>query len=265
MRFGVIPAAFVLLAAAPAWAEGAVATGPSGDRTVSETTQLPEQAAAREHFEHALTLYRAGKYHQAVAELESALASDPTGKDLVYNLALVQEKLGDFAGAIASLERFQGMEKDPAELDRTAQTIERLKGARAELAPVSAQAPLLAPSAPCPLPRTRGKLDNWVLGTGGVAVVSLLVGTVFGVRALALDPRGDSTGPGTSFADLHDRASRAHTAAIVADVAFSASLLAGAAAATLYFGRYADAAPPREARLILPAPRVTAAWLEVRY
>jgi len=265
MRLGLFPAAFVLLTVAPAWAEGASTSGPGADRVVSEPTSPLEQAAAREHFEHALALYRSGKYHQAVAELQAALASDPSGKDLVYNLALVQEKLGDFDGAIASLERFQGMEKDPAELERAAQTIERLKGARAELVSppvVAARSP--APP-PCPLPRVRGKLDEWVLGTGGVAIASLLVGTVFGVRALALDPRGDSTGPGTSFSDLHDRASRAHSAAIIADIAFSTSLLAGAAAATLYFGRYADVPAPREARLILPAPRVTAAWLEVHY
>ncbi len=265
MRFGLFPAALVLLAVTPAWADGASASGPSADRSVSDASALPEQAAAREHFEHALSLYRTGKYHQAVAELQAALASDPSGKDLVYNLALVQEKLGDFDGAIASLERFQGMEKDPAELERATQTIERLKGARAELS--SAPVPVVeAPAhAPCPVPRARGKLDQWVFGTGGAAVASLLVGTIFGVRALALDPRGESTGPGTSFSDLHDRASRAHTAAIVADIAFSTSLIAGAATAALYFGRYADAPAPREARLVLPVPRVTGAWLELRY
>lgn len=265
MRFGIFPAVIMLFAATPAWAEGSAAAGPSADRSLGDTAALPEQAAARDHFERALTLYRAGKYHQAEAELQAALSSDPSGKDLVYNLALVQEKLGDFDGAIASLERFQGMEKDAAELERAAQTIERLKGARAELVP-AASTPSLAPaSAPCPVPHTRGKLDQWVLGTGGVAVASLLVGTIFGVRALALDPSGEATDSGTSFADLRSRASRAHTAAIVADIAFSASLVAGAAAATLYFGRYADAPAPREARLVLPAPRVTAAWLEVRY
>jgi len=263
MRLGLFPAAFVLLTVAPAWAEGASTSGPGADRVVSEPTSPLEQAAAREHFEHALALYRSGKYHQAVAELNAALASDPSGKDLVYNLALVQEKLGDFDGAIASLERFRGMEKDPAELERAAQAIERLKGARAELVvPASVAAPQ---PAPCPLPRVRGRWDEWVVGTGGLAIASLLVGTVFGVRALALDPRGESTGPGTSFSDLHDRASRAHTAAIVADIAFSTSLLAGATAATLYFGRYADVPAPREARLLSPAPPVTAAWLEVRY
>jgi tetratricopeptide (TPR) repeat protein len=262
MRFGLFPAALVMFVTAPAWAQG-VANSPTTDRGVSDLSSAPEQAAAREHFERALTLYHAGKYHQAVEELQAALSSDPSGKDLVYNLALVQEKLGDLDGAIASLERFQSMEKDPAELERTAQTIERLKGARAEL-PAPGPRVATAPAAPCPLPRVRGRFDSWVLGTGGVAVASFLVGTVFGVRALTLDPRGETTGPNVSFASLRDRAQRAHTAAIIADVAFSTSLLAGAAAVTLYFGRYADS-PQFQARLPTPAPRVTAAWLELHY
>jgi tetratricopeptide (TPR) repeat protein len=263
MRFGVFPAVLVMMVSSHAWAEGAPAGAPTSDRVVTDLSASPQQAAAHEHFERALTLYRAGKYHNAVEELEAALASDPSGKDLVYNLALVQEKLGDFDGAIKSLQRFQGMEKDPAEVERAGQTIERLAGARAEL--VAAGPRSNAAPAPCPSHRVRGRVDGWVLGTGGLAVVSLLVGTVFGVRAITLDPRGESTSQDVSFATLHDRADRAHTAAIIADIAFSTSLLAGAAATTLYFGRYASAEPVRQAAFAPPAPRVTAAWLEFRY
>jgi tetratricopeptide (TPR) repeat protein len=267
MRFGVFPAALVMTLSAPVWAESAPAAAPSAtptsDRAMTDISATPEQAAAHEHFERALALYRSGKYRLAVGELEAALGRDPAGKDLVYNLALVQEKLGDFDGAIASLQRFQGMEKDPAELERATQTIERLEGARAELAAVGPRVPSAPP--PCPVRRVRGRLDPWVLGTGGFAVASLLVGTVFGVRALALDPRGESTGPNMTFAALRDRAQRAHAAAVVADIAFSTSLLAGAAAATLYFGRYPDPPPVSQALFPSRAPRVSAAWLELRY
>jgi tetratricopeptide (TPR) repeat protein len=265
MRFGVFPAALVLLVSVRASADVTPQATPTTDRAVTTdmSTTGPEQAAAHEHFEHALTLYRAGSYHGAVEELQAALVSDPTGKDLVYNLALVQEKLGDFAGAIASLRRFQGMEKDPLELERAAQTIERLEGARAELAPPAPRAQATPP--PCPARPVRGRFDYWVMGTGGLAAVSLLVGTVFGVRALSLDPRGESTGPDVSFAALHDRAARAHTAAILADIAFSTSILAGAAATTLYFGRYAEVAPVRQAAFQPFLPRITAAWLELHY
>jgi tetratricopeptide (TPR) repeat protein len=262
MRFGVFPAVFVMFVAAHASAEGVASDTPTGDRSVTDISAAPEQTAAHEHFEQALALYRAGKYRRAVEELDLALASDPTGKDLVYNLALVQEKLGDFDGAIASLQRFQGMEKDPAELERAAQTIERLQGARAELATAGPRTE--SGAAPCPIRPARGRLDSWVIGTGGLAVASLLIGTVFGVRALSLDPRGESTGPDTSFASLRDRAVRAHTAAILADIAFSTSLLAGATAATLYFGRFADT-PRGPQALFQPRPLVSAAWLELRY
>jgi len=190
MRPRFLPGFALLLVTAAASGQTAPVT-PSSERAVTENSA--EGDAAATHFEQALAWYRAGKYRSAVAELEQALARDPTGKDLVFNLALVQEKLGDFDGAIASLHRFQTMEKDPRELERASQTIERLEGARAELAqPPSAQSPPRAISSPpCPssAPR-RGKWDSWVMATGGAGVALFVVGSVFGLRALSLDTRG---------------------------------------------------------------------------
>jgi tetratricopeptide (TPR) repeat protein len=54
---------------------------------------------AREHFERALELYRAGRYAEALARLESAAELDPNGKDLFFNLSLVHEKLGQLPRA----------------------------------------------------------------------------------------------------------------------------------------------------------------------
>lgn len=263
MRFRIFPALVVVLVSARAEAESLPSGAPSSDRTVSDTA-APERAVARVHFESALALYRAGKYRRAVAELQAALDRDPTGKDLVYNLALVEEKLGDFAGAIQSLQRFQSMETDPVELERAAQTLQRLEGARVELTPVLPPARPIAPI-PCPIRPTRGRWDGWVIGSGGLAVAALLVGTVFGARALTLDPSGESTGPSVSAADLRSRGDRARAAAAVADVAFATSVLAGAASATLYFGRSSDSGLTAHAFFPAPAPRVTAAWLVLRY
>ena len=251
MRFGLFPAAIVVLVGARAQAQSASPATPRSDRVPGESAAQPEQTAAHEHFERALTWYRAGKYGRAIEELDAALARDPGGKDLVFNLALVQEKLGDLAGAIHSLERFQSMEKDPAELDRAAQTIQRLEGARAELLGRESRLPVVPSApAPCPAARTRGKFDAWVVGVGSFAIASWLVGSAFGVRALTLDARSQQKG--------------AHDAAVIADFALATGLLAGAGTMALYFGRYADV-PVGQAFAPLPMPRISAARFEFRY
>lgn len=209
----------------------------------------PSTEAAR-HFEAALEHYRTGKYRDALGELEEAYSLDPTGKDLVYNLAVVSEKLGRFDDAIHYLTRYLELETDPKELERTRDVIRRLEGARAELAPRSS-AP---PAPPCPAPAQTpapppGKLDEWVYATAGLSVAALLVGTVFGVRAIARDPRGESTGEGVSIDDLESRVSEAEDLATVADIAFAVGLLSGSGAVLLYFGRTPDA--PRHAELRL--------------
>lgn len=246
-------AAIVLFVASAAHAQ---TVQPSG-RVLTDGARPPGEAAAQEHFQRALLWYRAGKYRLAIEELDAALDRDPGGKDLVFNLALVQEKLGDLDGAIRSLQRFQTMEKDPLEIERANQTIQRLEGARAELVSVEPHAQPRLPI--CPEARHRGRLDGWVIGTGGLAVASLLVGVAFAVRTLTLGPSGDAADQGT-----RSQATRAHNSAVMADLALSTSLLAGAASAALYWGRDADGAPQHAAQP-LHLPRMSAAWLELRY
>ena len=249
MRFCVIPAvlAGALALTGAARAQSPAPATPRSDRALSDSI-APGQAAAREHFERALTWYRAGKYRLAVGELDAALAGDPGGKDLVFNLALVQEKQGDLDGAILSLERFRSMEKDPAELERAAQTVERLRGARAELSSGRARTDRPPPPPmPCPSPLVRGRFDGWVIAGGSLAVASFLAGAVLGVHSLSVDdPR------------------KARNTAVMADFAFATSLLAGAGTGALYFGRFAE---PDLEHVALPnaLPRVSAAWLELRY
>jgi tetratricopeptide (TPR) repeat protein len=210
----------------------------------------PSTEAAR-HFEAALDYYRAGKYRQALGELEVAYGLDPTGKDLVFNLAVVSEKLGRFDDAVHYLTRYLELETDDEELERARDAIRRLEGARAELTPRSVSS---APQPPCPktAPPSNpppGKLDEWVFATGGLSVAALLVGTVFGVRALARDPRGESTGDGVDVDELEQRVNEAQDLARVADIAFAVSLLSGSGAVLLYFGRTPD--EPRHAELRL--------------
>jgi tetratricopeptide (TPR) repeat protein len=256
MRFGVFPAAIVIFASVQASAQSTPASTPSSDRVLTDGSRAPGEAAAHEHFERALVWYRAGKYHLAVEELDAALVRDPGGKDLVFNLALVQEKLGDLDGAIRSLQRFQTMEKDAAEIERAAQTIQRLEGARAELVVPTRAQPVQAIA--CAAPRVRGKLDAWVAGAGGLSAASLLVGVIFAVRSLTLAPSGQESAAEVS------RARRAHSSAVIADLALSTSLLTGLGATVLYFGRYRDLDAERRPPAFT-LPRVSAAWLEIRY
>jgi tetratricopeptide (TPR) repeat protein len=229
------------------------------DENTLEEGASGSQAQAKGHFEQALSYYRAGKYRSAVIELQAAIDRDPSGKDLVYNLALVDEKLGDYTAAIAALRRFQALETDAIEVTRAERTIERLEGARAELADETRSAYFAGTL--CAKP-ARGRFDAWVVGATSVAVVAAVTGAIFGVRALFLDPAGSTTGPSTSFDSLRSRAHRAHSSAVIADLAFAVSFASGATAAGLYFMR-----PPRSAAnsFVPQASASSGAWLSVGF
>ena len=125
---------------------GAQSAEPSDKGRASESA---EQAAsdsasrirlAQQHFEEALGHYRDGEYRAAAERLRRALALDPGSRDLVYNLALVTEKLGDLEGALEQFRRLQRMESDPAEMERVERAIRRLEGALRERARQTASA-----------------------------------------------------------------------------------------------------------------------------
>jgi tetratricopeptide (TPR) repeat protein len=209
-------AAFVALAgSSPLTVSPAFAQVPT-----SQTEAVsPAEGGAQRHFDQALNQYRAGHYSAALASLREAIKLDPDGKDLFFNLAMVHEKLGQLPEAIAAWERFGQLETDPAELERARLTIERLHGAEGEL-----MRP--APAAPCPKPPpARAPLESRgpnpvLVGAASVAVVSLLLGTVFGVKALSDDVSDTSTGRLLSATQLRERGRRAAREALIADVAF---------------------------------------------
>ena len=232
---------------APSVAPAPPATAPA--EAWPEATPAPSREVldeARRHFDVALECYSRGRYRDAIAELEAARHLDPGGKDLVYNLALVHEKLGELPQALAYLRRYLEMETDAEERARTEASILRLEGALREdhVEPLES-----APSAPnaatAPLPPAPGRLDGWVWGSAGVAIAALVVGAVLGVRALALDPGpDDATGGSRSVDDVRSDAHAAHRSAIGADVAFGVAAVSGVAATLLYFGRAPVASSP---------------------
>jgi tetratricopeptide (TPR) repeat protein len=203
----------------------------------SGPSATPAEAAAdgeaRRHFEQALELYRSGRYALARDELKAAAALDPNGKDLFFNLALVYEKLGQLNDAIAALERYQELETEPKERERAQATIARLRGA--ERAAVDAQlAAAAAPCAPEPAPAPPSRLTPVVLGAASVAVVSLVVGSIFGAKALADDPADERTSATLSIEALRARGARAEREAIVADVAFAVAAASVGTAITVW-------------------------------
>jgi tetratricopeptide (TPR) repeat protein len=216
-----------------AWGSCALTQRPAfaQEPSAGSDTAVAAEAGAQKHFDQALEQYRAGHYSRALSSLQAAIALDPDGKDLFFNLAIVHEKLVQLPEAIAAWQRFAELETDPAERERARLTIERLRGAQGEVL----LRPTAAPAQPCPkpalaAPRIVARAPNPVLvGAASVAVVSLVVGVVFGAKALSDDVSDTRTSAALSATQLRERGRRAEREALVADVAFG---LAAASAGT---------------------------------
>lgn len=207
------------------------------DPTTPTAAELDE---ARQHFETALVRYSQGRYREAIEQLQRARALDPAGKDLVYNLALVHEKLGDLEHSLEYFRQYLQMESDPEERARTQASIVRLEGALEQREPEREPEPIRAERSEPPVSEAKppGRLDDWVLVSGGVAVATLVVGAALGASALVKSPgREERTGGRRTARETRAAAVTAHKLATAADVAFAISLTSGVAAGVLYFGR----------------------------
>lgn len=231
----------LVLGAAPALAQGA--TPPAGKAPV----QTADQARAAEHFQRAKDLYQAGSYRDAISELEAARALDPKAKELVFNLGIVHEKLARFDEAIAFFQSYMGMDGiTPAERAKAESVITRIDGAKRE---AETSKPETAPVPPERVPtverqigdsQRRGRVDALTIGAAAISAAALGAGTVFGIRALTTRPDDFVTGRDGSYRDLRDQTDSARTSAIIADVGIAVGIVAGLAAAYLYFGRTKD-------------------------
>jgi tetratricopeptide (TPR) repeat protein len=201
-------------------------------------------AAARVHFTKGRALYQDGSYREAIVELDAARALDPKAKDLVFNLGVVHEKLGEIDEALRYARLYAEMDLEPAERTRAESYIKRLEGAKSEVearkASAAASTPAKGGSAD---ERVRGRIDAVTITVGAVAVGALAGGVIFGVKALG-DKAGSTTSATVSITDLMNSEHTAHTEAIVADVCFGGAAVAAGVAAGLYFFRYRDDAPP---------------------
>ncbi len=257
--------AVAALAVGLAVASAAPAGAQSPSRPGAEQAERAARALALA--EEGQALYERGEYRAAIAKLEEALALDPD-KDLVFNLAVLHEKLADVDQAERYYRRYLEMETSPKLRERVQGTLKRIEGAKKELA--SARAPEPPPpaatqAAPAPAPgqarepEPQGrKIDGWVMTAGGVAAGAVIVGTVFGISALGKDPGGAATtGPTTRVQDLEEDASTAHTHAILADVSFLVAALAGGAAVLLYLRSGPDVPASQASARAAGAPSVS--------
>ena len=254
-----IPLVCVLAAAFPPRPAFAQVKGPAlpPDSAASNEPKTKEQLEAQQHFQRAKDLYQTGAYREAIAELEQARGLDPKAKDLVFNLGIVHERLGKYDEAIAFFRQYMEMEGVTASERAKAETvIKRIEGAKRE-AKAAAPPPTTKPEQPSTTPEvdtSRGRIDGATIGVGAVAGVGLIVGTTFGILAMANKPSGFVTGRDGTYEDLQDKTNSAHTQAIISDVGFGVGIVAAAVTAYLYFGRTkepAKAKPP--ATTIAPA------------
>jgi Flp pilus assembly protein TadD len=233
----------------------AVADSPPHARppnVAAQQTDGRNAAEAKKHFETARGLYQKGAYREAIVELETALKLDPGGKELVYNLGVLHEKLGDIDDALQYFRRYAEMDLTAQEREKTDAAVRRLEGAKkeieakrvAEQREQEKQPPPPPPSAHEPPPPERGRIDALSIGAASLAVGGLAFGTFFAVKASADKPKsGFVTGKDGTFDDLQTKATNAHREAVLADVGFGVGIAAGVGAVLLYVMRVKDAPP----------------------
>src|SRR5262245_2838670 len=214
--------ALVLVTAMPATTRAQPTSAPS----------LTAQREAEQHYQKARELYQSGAYRDALSELESAHALDPNAKELVFNLGVVNEKLGKIDDALRYFREYsqwEGLtEKEKQKVDNF---IRRLEGAKREI-------PATPPQPEKPREPERGRIDAATIVAGSFAVAGLGVGGFFGVKALIDKPKTNyTTGKDGSLADLQAATDQAHREARIADIGLAVGVVASAVTAYLYFAR----------------------------
>ncbi len=234
--------AFVVLTFAASSFADPPKSSPSSS-AVATTDKRDRQSRAVSLHDEAKALYERGLYRRAIAKLEAAVELDPDGKELVYNLALIHEKLLDVDLAEQYYLRYVEMETDTKARERALVIAKRIKAAKKNLeADLEERAPAATSSATASVSAVTTSSGSqpsampspMVFVIGGVALAAVGVGIGFGVSALTSYPGGATTGPGQTAQDLETQARSAHTQAVIADLAFVTSLVVGGAATVLY-------------------------------
>jgi tetratricopeptide (TPR) repeat protein len=143
--------------------------------------------AALAHYQRGREHYQAGRYREALIELELAMQLDPNSPNLVYNVARVYELLGEIDHAIAFYKRFRDMlpPEETAERERVALTLQRLDGAREQV-----EVPR-RPAAPHAPELKRGVADGTFWLFAGATVLTLAGAGATGLLALDAEAQAE--------------------------------------------------------------------------
>ena len=208
--------------------------------------------------DEAWVLYEQGRYRAAVDRLEAALLLDPEGRELVYNLALIHEKLADLGDAVGYYRRYLEMEPDARTRARIQLVLRPPPQGRGRARGGDAAPRRPSPKPPAvPVPPPPRRVRPWVLATASVGGAAFLMGSAFGLTALARNPGANAhTGGSVTIGDLQADAHAAHTDAVIADVSFLLALARGQAPrdAVLCFDDDPVADERRAPRRAAPAP-----------
>ena len=259
------------------WPLCAGAEGERASADVSEATEDRDQALgpyqgegtaaaagfgqSSEPIPEALSLYRQaeraydeGQYEAAVASLLRAREIDPGAPELLYNIALVYEKLNAFDEALGYLENYLSSGVDAQEQERVQRMMARLRGAREHASPPDnpvqetgepterTVAPVEQELAASELPETRvvvrrlGRIDGWFWGTLSTSLVLAAGAAALGTVALMWANRADQFVLGHD-GDLKDHRQLTESAdrfALATDVLLGAAAGAALTALLLY-------------------------------
>lgn len=203
-----------------------------GEGAGSSESAPPAEAIA--HYNRGRELYQAGRYREAVEELEQAQKLDPSSANLVYNLARVYELLGQLDPAIREYRRYHAMlpASETEELARVSGILQRLEGARDEVVSAPAPAPVILT---LPEPK-RGVADVPFWITTSTAAAALAAGGVVGLLAMQEEREVErfTLGRDGTNADREQLETRANRMALSSDLLMAAGAALGVTAILLY-------------------------------
>ena len=163
----------------------AYAQGAPASSTQAGPAAAPSPAAhahAADLFKKSVDTYRSGDFKQTIDLLNEAYALEPQSV-LLYNLARAYEGIGNNDAAIETYEKFLAREpnaKDRGAIEQRLTTLRRQRDERLALEKKSASQPVPLVEPPEKPVHKRSVLPYVV---GGVGVVGLAAGAIFGVMA----------------------------------------------------------------------------------